>query len=65
MCGVLDEEGQATVEYAVVAVALMAGVVALGALWRFLSGGGATRLIAAGASHVVSEGGGLLDVLLY
>lgn len=59
------EDGQATVEYVVVAMVLVAGIVALGALWRFTSGDGAAQLVSASASHAVGEKGGLVDVLLF
>lgn len=61
----IGESGQATVEYVVVAVALIVTVVVLGALWRFFSDGRATQLIEAHASHAVAEEGGLVDALLF
>ena len=59
------ELGQATVEYALVGVVLLAMIVALGALWRFAAGGGLSELIGASSSHALGTVGGLLDAILY
>lgn len=59
--------GQATVEYALVVFALLAIVVACGALWRAFDEGLFVTHAAAGASHHIGHGspGGAADVLLY
>lgn len=60
-----DDSGQSTVEYAAVGAALIAVVIALGALWRFGSGGGLQELVQIHASHAIEAEGGVIDVLLY
>lgn len=57
-------DGQATLEYLVVAVAFLALVVALGVLWRFATGEGFALIVASSASHSLSVEG-VVDALLY
>lgn len=61
------ERGQATVEYAVVAGALVAVVVGLGALWRLAESGALVDHAVLSASHHIHMAtlGGGADVLLY
>ncbi|MDJ1121797.1 hypothetical protein QJ043_06915 [Olsenella sp. YH-ols2217] len=65
--GAAEDRGQATVEQAVVLFALLALVVALGAVWRAGTSGTFARLAEAAASH--GAGATTLaqvqDVLLY
>ena len=56
--------GQATVEYLVVAIAFLALVAALGVLWRFATGEGFAQIVASLASHSLSVEG-VADALLY
>ena len=70
MCGWLcaGASGQSSVEYALVLVALLAMVLALGAVWATARDGGLSRLGERAASHAVSgEGalGGIRDVALF
>lgn len=60
-----SENGQTSVEYAALTVALIVIVVACGALWRFGSEGGFSRLAHQHASHAIDTEGGLVDALLY
>ena len=60
--------GQSSVEYALVLVALLAMVLALGAVWAAARDGGLSRLGERAASHAVSgEGalGGIRDIVLF
>lgn len=59
------EEGQASVEYAAIGVALIVVVVACGALWRFGAQDGFAQIAQDHASHMLEARGGLVDVLLY
>lgn len=59
------EGGQASVEYLLVGLVLIALMGALAALWRFISTGGATRLMEQGASHALASAGGIFDALLF
>lgn len=59
------ENGQASVEYAALTVALIVVVVACGTLWRFGSEGGFSRTAQQHASHAADAEGGLVDALLY
>lgn len=61
----LGETGQASVEYAAVAAALMVVVAGLGCLWHFGSEGGFARTAAEHASHALASPGGVVDALLY
>lgn len=63
--GKQGETGQASVEYAALTVALIVVVVACGALWRFGSEGGFSRVAHQHASHAIDAEGGLVDALLY
>ncbi len=59
--------GQATVEYAIVFIAFLALVIALGALWDVLSGGLVVQHALQSASHHLSgvSPGVILDAFLY
>lgn len=51
----MDERGQATVEFAVVAAAFASVVVALSALWHVMGEGLLVQHALAGASHHVQD----------
>jgi Flp pilus assembly protein TadG len=60
--------GQSSVEYALVLVALLAMVLALGAVWAAAHDGGLMRLGERAASHAVSGSGalgGIRDIVLF
>lgn len=59
------ESGQASVEYLLVGLVLMALVVALAALWHATSDGSLAALVQQSASHALGQGGGIVDALLY
>lgn len=61
----MREEGQASVEYLLVGLVLIALMGALAALWRFAAAGGFSRLMEQGASHALTTAGGLFDALLF
>ena len=62
----LDDAGQSTVEYAVVAAGFIALVVGLGAVSEFLQDGTLARHAAAAASHAVGASlGGVVDVFCF
>mgnify|MGYP003371046944 FL=1 len=58
-----DRSGQSTVEYALVAAALSAIVLGLGALWRFASDGSVSQALARSLTHTLPSG--VLDVLAF
>lgn len=63
-----QSSGQSTLEFALVTFALVAVLVALGALWRWVAANGLVERAIAAASHVWCEGGvlgDLGDVLMY
>ena len=66
-----EEEAQGTVEYAIVTVAFMAVVLALGGVWRAGAEGKLSRLVERAASHGISAAGpvdavsGAKDIALY
>lgn len=60
-----DERGQATLEYMLTGLMLIAMIGALGALWRYASDGGFSQLLQASASHALAEAGGVADALLF
>lgn len=60
--------GQSSVEYALVLVALLAMVLALGAVWAAAREGGLMRLGERAASHAVAGSGalgGIRDIVLF
>lgn len=61
------QRGQSTVEFAVVAAGFIALVVALGALWRFASGGALVEHALAAASHHLQAAAPafISDIFLY
>ena len=64
----LGEEGQSTVEFALVTFAFLAMVVALGLMWRAAHEGAFVRRGLDAASHVLSGGvgvGALQDIALF
>ena len=61
---VLEACAQATLEYALVTVALLSMVAALGALWRAGESGAFARAVEQSASHALSVYG-MLDISLY
>lgn len=64
----LERGGQSSVEYALVLVAFLAAILALGAVWHVVGEGGLQRLSEGAASHAV-EGdaavGGMHDIVLF
>lgn len=61
-----DESGQSTVEYAVVLVAVLCVILALGALWRALeSGMFVEHALASASHHVQASVGWVVDVFAY
>lgn len=65
-CG--EQLGQSTVEYALVLVAFLAAIVALGAVWHVVGAGGLQRLSEGCASHAiegVAAAGGMHDIVLF
>ena len=63
--GLQAEAGQASLEYLVVGVVLIAMIAAMGALWRYAAGGGFAQLAASAGSHVLDDVGGVADALLF
>lgn len=59
------EEGQASLEYVLIGVLLMAMMGACSALWNFFSEGRASELIRTNASHAMTNLGGFFDALLF
>lgn len=59
------EAGQASVEYLLVGLVLIALMGAFAALWHFVANGNATDLLQAGASHALTTAGGVVDALLF
>ena len=60
-----SERGQASLEYLLVGLALLATIAGMGALWRFASEGGLASLVEASTSHASSETGGVVDALVF
>lgn len=63
-----ETSGQSTVEYALVLLAFLAMVLALGAVWKVAQEGGLQRLASKAASHALGgEGtlGGMRDIVLF
>ena len=63
-----ETSGQSTVEYALVLLAFLAVVLALGAVWKVAQEGGLQRLAGKAASHALGgEGtlGGMRDIVLF
>lgn len=63
-----DQSGQSTVEFALVAAAFIALVVALGVVWRTFDKGVFVDHAVKSASHHVEQafpGGGMADVIVY
>lgn len=61
----LHEKGQASVEYLLVGLVLIALMGALAALWRFASTGQLSALTEVSASHALDSVGGVFDALLF
>ncbi len=61
---VFETSAQATLEYAIVTVALLSMVVALGSLWHAGENGAFARAVEQSASHALSVYG-MLDISLY
>lgn len=59
------EKGQASLEFLLVGIVLMALIGALSSLWHFISKGGLSQLIEESASHGVGDLGGVFDALLF
>lgn len=60
-----DERGQASLEYLLVGLVLLALMGALAALWHFASSGNMTSLLEAHTSHAIDSIGGLCDAILF
>jgi Flp pilus assembly pilin Flp len=58
-----SEAGQSTVEYALIAAAFAAIVVALGVLWRAVSGGDFAQIVLDALTHRLMAG--LADIVLF
>jgi hypothetical protein len=63
--GSWEESGQATVEYLLVGIVLIALICAVAALWRFVADGGMDELVRLQASHAIENPGGVLDAILF
>ncbi len=61
----LNERGQASLEYLLVGLVLLAMMGALAALWHYVSLGNMSSLIEDSASHAIDSFGGLCDALLF
>ena len=51
------EQGQSSVEFALVAIAMLSVMAGIAALWRFGETGGLLRLASEAASHATGSGG--------
>lgn len=60
-----EESGQATVEYLLVGIVLIALICAVAALWHFVVDGGMDELVRLQASHAIENPGGVLDAILF
>lgn len=60
-----DETGQASLEYLLVGLVLMALIGAVGVLWQFASQGGMGALVGQSASHAATMAGGVADALMF
>lgn len=60
-----DERGQAAVEYLLVGLVLLAMIVALGALWRFVADDGMSHVLSDHSSHALQQPGGVVDALMF
>lgn len=61
----LKESGQASLEYLLVGVVLIALMGALAALWRFAAFGNMEAILEQCVSHAISQLGGVCDALLF
>lgn len=62
---IANERGQASFEYLLVGLVLIALMGAFAALWQFFSAGSASALIESSASHAVTSIKGVSDALLF
>lgn len=60
-----DESGQASLEYLLVGIVLIALMGAFAALWRFAASGNMEAMLEANISHAISQLGGICDALLF
>lgn len=60
-----SESGQASLEYLLVGLLLIAMISAVGALWQAVSSGGLSGLVEAHASHALAQMGGIVDASLF
>lgn len=63
-----ERDGQSTVEYALVLVAFLAAMLALGAVWHSARDGGLQRLAERAASHAMASAqatAGFVDIVLF
>lgn len=60
-----SENGQASLEYLLVGIVLMALMGAFAALWRFTASGNMGAMLEANISHAISQLGGICDALLF
>lgn len=65
MRGFEREHGQASLEYLLVGLVLIASMGAMSALWRFASDGRLAHLVEASSSHALTGIGGVVDALLF
>ena len=59
------ERGQASLEYLLVGIVLIAMMGALAVLWRFTASGGMGAMLEANISHALGQLGGICDALLF
>lgn len=59
------ELGQASLEYLLVGLVLIAVIAALSGIWSYVAGGGLAELVSSSVSHAADSAGGVADVLLY
>ena len=62
---VQDEQGQASVEYLLVGLVLIAMMGAIAVLWHFAASGNLGTLLQNSASHALGQIGGMADALLF
>lgn len=60
-----EESGQASLEYLLVGIVLIALMGALAALWRFTAFGSMGTMLETNISHAIGQLGGLCDALLF
>lgn len=59
------ESGQASLEYLLVGLLLVAMISAVGALWQAVSNGSFSNLVEIHVSHALAQMGGIVDASLF